>query len=198
MAGYSLKNGPLNREDARRASCGGDFNCSFTIPFEAPRYNCQLFAQGPGDDEQLATMGAPINTSLLSPLGDYVYRAQVDIGDYARPQHADGGLSPKGGVPNGEYDDGFGVFTHEPVLWLGYAANSSKPLAFNSPLTHNWTHMYNQYIYACKHYETNYTVDFNFTGPSMTRDLSYAFLETGCRYKHKPVHGQPRARVQVC
>lgn len=176
MAGYSLKNEPLNRDDARRASCGGDFNCSFTISFEAPGYNCQLFAQGTEDSEPLAATGQPINSSLLSPLGDDVYRTEVDIGNYLRPQQADGGLSPKGGVPNGEYDDLFGVFTHEPVLWIGYSVNSSVLIDPNSPLAQNWTHQFNQYIYACRHYDTNYTVDFNYTGPFMTRNVSNEFL----------------------
>jgi hypothetical protein len=176
MTAYSLKDQPLNREDARLESCGGDYNCTFTISFIAPGYNCQELARGPEDDQKLADAGAPFNTSILSPRGPNVYFADVDIGDYAQPQPAEE-LSNQGGVPIGFYPEDFGYFKAEPVLWIGYSINSTERLPDDSPFSQNWTHRYDPYIFACTHHETKYTVAFNYSGPFFRTNVSWEFLD---------------------
>jgi hypothetical protein len=177
MAGYSLKDQALKLEDARRKSCGGDYNCTYAISFVAPGYNCQQLAVGPHDDQRLADAGAPFDLSILSPQGPYVYHAEVDIGEYSRPQYAPDGISNQGGVPLGNIPDDFGVFKSEPVLWIGYSINSTEKLPSESPYAKNWTHRFDQYIFACTHYETNYTVRFEYAGPLFTTNTTYEFMD---------------------
>lgn len=176
MSAYSLKDQFLNRGDARLASCGGDYNCTYAISFVAPGYNCKEIANGIDDDQKLADAGAPFNTSMLVPRGPHVYYANVDMGDYRRPQPAEGGLSNQGGVPIGYYAEDFGYFKSEPVLWIGYSVNSTQRLPAASPLSKNWTHRYDPHVFACTHYETKYTVGFNYSGPFFTTDIVYDFL----------------------
>lgn len=175
MTAYSLKDQSLNREDARLDSCGGDFNCTYTISFVGPGYNCQEFAQSFEDDQKLADAGAPFNTSILVPRGPHVYISNVDVGDYERPQPAES-LSNQGGVPSGFIPNDFGFFKSEPVLWIGYSINSTEALPSDSPFAQNWTHRYDPHIFACTHYETNYTVAFNYSGPYFATDISYKFI----------------------
>jgi hypothetical protein len=104
-----------------------------------------------------------------------VYFANVDNGDYQRPQPAEF-ISNQGGVPSGYIPDDFGYFKSEPVLWIGYSLNSTEPLPDDSPFRQNWTHRFDPHIFACTHYETKYTVGFNYSGPFFTTDISYEFL----------------------
>jgi hypothetical protein len=177
MTAYSLSHRSLNREDARLVSCGGDFNCTYTIQFVAPGYNCEELARGPDDDHKLAEVGAPFNTSILTPRGPFVYHSDVDIGEYARPQPAEGGVSNDGGIPQGPIPPDFGHFKTEPVLWIGYSINSSVRLPSDSPYSKNWTHRYDQHIFACTHYETNYTVKYDYSGPFFSTNVSYNFVK---------------------
>lgn len=175
MVAYSLKDQSLNREDARITSCGGDFNCTYTIEFTGPGYKCKELAHGPEDDQKLAEAGSPFNTSALSPRGKYVYLADVKTGDYTRPQISSEGVSPDGGIPQGIPSKYFGYFTSEPTLWIGYSINSTKRLPPDSPFATNWTHRYDPYIFACTHYETRYTVRMNYSGPFFTTNVTYLF-----------------------
>ncbi|KAF2656165.1 hypothetical protein K491DRAFT_597386 [Lophiostoma macrostomum CBS 122681] len=175
MAAYNLKNQTLNRDDARIKSCGGDFNCTYAISFVAPGYNCVEIATGSNDDQKLHEAGAPFDTSALVPRGQNVYLASVDNGDYQRPQPAEF-LSNQGGVPSGYIPDDFGFFKSEPVLWIGYSTNSTEPLPDDSPFRQNWTHRFDPHVFSCTHYETNYTVTFNYSGPFFTTHVSSEFL----------------------
>ncbi|KAF2020431.1 hypothetical protein BU24DRAFT_1062 [Aaosphaeria arxii CBS 175.79] len=174
MAAYSLKNQSLNREDARIESCGGEYNCTYSINFVAPGYKCELVAEGPQDHEKLKDMHAPFNTSLLAPEGRHVYWAQVDDGNYASPQSDN--LSNRGGVPEGPVSDDFGVFETEPVLWIGYSVDSNETLPENSRYKDSWKTRFDPRILRCVHYETEYNVDFNYSGPFFTTNIDYKFL----------------------
>jgi hypothetical protein len=173
MTGYSIKDQPLNREDARLKSCGGDYNCTYTIEFRGPGYKCEELARGPEDDVKLAKAGVPFNTSILVPRGKHAYYANVTMGDYLRPQPATGGLDEsKGGKPIGDTPEDFGYFKAEPMLYIGYAINSTVPL---EPPIQNWTHRYDQYVFACTHFETDYTVKTSYSGPFFNTTISYEF-----------------------
>ncbi|KAF2174976.1 hypothetical protein K469DRAFT_612456 [Zopfia rhizophila CBS 207.26] len=168
MAAYSLKNQSLNLEDARYESCGGDYNCTYTLSFVGPGYKCDYQAEGVGDDGKLA--GAPFNTSWLAPVGSLAYVAEVDLGEYIRPQ-----VNTTRGQADVITDD-LGVFKTEPVLWLGYSVNTTEPLPKDSPFSEHWTHKYEPHIFSCVHYETKYTVQFNYSGPFFSTNIIHDFL----------------------
>ncbi|KAF2449936.1 hypothetical protein P171DRAFT_351854 [Karstenula rhodostoma CBS 690.94] len=175
MNAFSLTDASLNRADARQESCGGSFNCTYTTTFVGPGYKCGQVATSPADNAKLEELGAPFNTSKLIPDGKNVYFADIEEGDYARPQ--DSRITSQGGVPPPEVNlDDIGVFKSEPIIWIGYAVNSSIPLADNSSFRTNWTHRFDQHIFRCVHYETKYTVKWNYTEPFFTTDVSQEFL----------------------
>ncbi|KAF1971258.1 hypothetical protein BU23DRAFT_471246 [Bimuria novae-zelandiae CBS 107.79] len=162
MNALSLTETPLNRPDARQKSCGGNFNCTYTTTFIAPGYKCEELATSSADNAKLDELGAPFNTSMLIPEGKNVYFADVEEGDYTKPQ--DSRITIPGGIPGPEVDkNSLGVFKSEPILWIGYSVNSTEPLDDDSPFRQNWTHRFDQHIFRCIHYETNYTVKWNYT-----------------------------------
>lgn len=177
MTAYSMRNESLNLDDARQKSCGGDFNCTYTISFVGPAYNCRELAHGDGDDQKVWEMAAPVDTSLLVPRGPYVYYADVDMGEYLRPQPHAGEVTALGGFVKGDISEDFGSFKSEPILWIGYATNSSETLPPDSPYAQNWTHKFDSHIFACTHYETRYTVEFNYSGPFFTTDITYDYMQ---------------------
>jgi hypothetical protein len=173
MTAYSLMDRPLNTPDARSSSCGEGYNCTYTTSFVGPSYKCEIVANNPNDDTKLAELGAPFNTSELIPRGRHVYLADVDKGEYNRPQYDNLGA---GGVPNGDIPDHLGTFKAEPVLWIGYAINSTVKLAPEDPYAKNWTTRYDPYIFRCVHYEAKYTIKYNYTGPFFEMESSYEYL----------------------
>ncbi|KAF2686205.1 hypothetical protein K458DRAFT_441784 [Lentithecium fluviatile CBS 122367] len=173
MTAYSLVDHPLNRPDARIKSCGGNYNCTYTASFVGPGYKCEMVANGPEDDAKLAELGAPFNTSELIPRGQHVYLSDVDKGEYNKPQYDQLG---EGGKPNGTIPDGLGVFKAEPVLWIGYSINSTVKLAPDDPLAKNWTARYDPHIFRCIHYETKYTIKYNYTDFAFTMETEYEYL----------------------
>ncbi|KAH8707549.1 hypothetical protein GQ44DRAFT_752888 [Phaeosphaeriaceae sp. PMI808] len=155
-----------NQEAARYQSCGGNYNCTYTINFLGPGYKC---------DDVTNLPGGLFNTSVLVPEGQHTYYTNVDTGDYERPQFKN--LNPGvGGVPQGDIPDHAGDLRFEPEVWIGYAINTTKRLPDDSPFTKNWTHYYEPYIYRCIHYETKYTAAFNFTGQTCQIKSSSEFL----------------------
>ena len=173
MTAYSMKDQSLNRENARLNACGGNYNCTYTTDFLGPGYKCDALAKGVGDNDKLAEAGAPFDTSYLVPEGKNVYFSEVDLGEFERPQV--GNLSA-GGVPIGHVADDFGVFKAEPVLWIGFSINSTERLPTDSPFIKSWDYRYDPYVFRCEHYETKYTVKFNYSGPFYNTDISYEFL----------------------
>jgi hypothetical protein len=175
MNAFSLTDTSLNRADARQASCGGSFNCTYTTTFVGPGYKCEQVAMSAADNAKLKELGAPFNTSKLVPDGKNVYFADIEEGDYAKPQ--DSRITAQGGVPPPEVNlDDVGVFKSEPIIWVGYAVNSTELLAGNSSFGRNWTHRFDQHIFRCIHYETKYTVKWNYTEPLFKTDVSQEFL----------------------
>jgi hypothetical protein len=164
LLAYSNLDHPNIRQDARQNACGGPYNCTYEQSFTAPSYECEEIASGMDDGERLNDLGAPFNMSILAPHGRFVYYAEVDNGEYARPQANHFRKGP-GGIPDGDIPANLGVFKSEPVLWIGYAFNSTEKLAEDDPLAKNWTHRYDARITRCTHMESRYTVKWNFTEP---------------------------------
>lgn len=175
MNAFSLTDSSLNRADARQKSCGGSYNCTYTTTFLAPGYKCEDVSQILEDRNQSKTLGAPFNTSKLIPEGKNVYFADVEEGEYEKPQ--DARITSQGGVPGPEIDlNALGVFKSEPIIWIGYAVNSTEPLPHDSPFRPNWTHRFDHHIFRCTHYETKYTVRWNYTEPFFKTNVSQEFL----------------------
>jgi hypothetical protein len=166
-----ILNSTFNQETTRQRSCGGNFNCTYSISFLGPGYKCEDVTNIPG---------GLFETSVLVPEGDHIYYADVDTGDYKRPQFENLKAGP-GGLPEGEMPDHVGDLRFEPELWLGYSFNSSERIPHDSPLAMNWTHRYEQHVIRCIHYETRYTVNFNFTGHVCETQFSSEFIA--------PLHG---------
>lgn len=175
LMAYSNMRHPNIMLGARQRMCGGSFNCTYQQTFVGPAYQCLEIANGTNDDAKLAELGAPFNTSVLVPKGRYIYHANVNMGDYAHPQNATFKKGP-GGVPDGPIPDDLGVFKSEPVLWIGYSVNSTKPLPKDSPYAVNWTHLYEPHVIRCMHYEARYMVFWNYSDPyfhAMTMKKEY-------------------------
>jgi len=174
LLAYSNMNHPNIKQDARLSSCGGSYNCTYQQSFTGPGYHCEEAARGVGDGGQLNELGAPFNMSLIAPEGRYVYYAEVDHGAYARPQ-AEFQKGP-GGVPVGDVPENLGVFKTEPVLWIGYAVNTTERIAEDDPLARNWTHRYDPKIIRCVHKETQYTVKWDFVEPFFNSTVTQEHL----------------------
>ncbi|KAH6876065.1 hypothetical protein BKA58DRAFT_311834 [Alternaria rosae] len=164
LLAYSNADRPNIRQDARQDACGGPYNCTYEQSFTGPSYQCEEIARSIDDAERLEELGAPFNMSILAPQGRFVYYAEVDNGEYARPQ-ADNFRKGPGGIPDGKIPVDLGVFKSEPALWIGYAFNSTVKLAEDDPLAERWTHRYDARIIRCTHMETRYTVNWNFIEP---------------------------------
>jgi hypothetical protein len=160
LLAYSNMHHPNIRQGARQQACGGQYNCTYEQTFAGPGYQCEEII----DTNKLDELEAPFNFTKMAPLGRASYYAEVDIGDYKRPQSDEFRKGP-GGVPVGETPASLGVFKSEPVLWIGYTVNSTKKLSPDDPLAKHWTHRFDPHIIRCVHMETKYTVKWNFTEP---------------------------------
>ncbi|KAH7397453.1 hypothetical protein BKA66DRAFT_454381 [Pyrenochaeta sp. MPI-SDFR-AT-0127] len=162
-----ILNGAFDQEIARRKSCGGAYNCTYSISFIVPGYKCEDVTDTPG---------GLFNKSVLVPEGENIYYADVQTGDYQRQQFdkfVDGSV----GVPIGDIPAHAGDFRFEPEVWIGYAFNTSERLPSNSPFAKNWTHTYEQHIARCILHEARYALEFNFTGPACQINISSETLK---------------------
>jgi len=155
---------PLVRENAALDICGMGFNCSFTIKFRGPGYKCTELASGVGSKPtKLGNAEAPFGTDLLAPTGNITYLALSELGDYSHHQMDAGDQ----GIPlkTPPLPKNFGALRTEPVIWLGYAAvdDPTKLQPANSSVP-GWDEAYTPKILGCEHWETEYEVDFNYTG----------------------------------
>ncbi|OLN95210.1 hypothetical protein CCHL11_10296 [Colletotrichum chlorophyti] len=156
---------PLVRAGAGIEICDMGWNCTFTVNFTGPGYKCDDLASGVGSSpKRLNGAVVPFSIDDLAPLGNFTYIAAVTEGDYSTTQLND---SWPGGIPKFEppFPKNLGALRTEPVLWFGYAhvddpaakqpENSSVP---------GWDTAYTPKIFGCEHYETEYVVNFNYTG----------------------------------
>ncbi|KAF4980553.1 hypothetical protein FZEAL_3488 [Fusarium zealandicum] len=178
----------IQRENVSVEVCGADWNCWTTVNFIAPGYKCEEMAKG--KDAAIKNLGqatAPFNMSELAPLGNFTYYAVTDQGEYAEQQID----VLTGGIPTmaPPYPQNLGAFRTEPIIWLGYASveDVTKEPPKNESATgwngKGWDDFYTPIIFACEHYETNYTVRLNYTGEMQTyevldRDYMHRIIDT--------------------
>ncbi|XTI83250.1 hypothetical protein V2W45_1517066 [Cenococcum geophilum] len=149
---------PVSYPDAALQSCGDGWNCTYTISFQGPGYNCEEVANSTNpNNEGLLAMHAPFNTSSLAPAGTFIYLSNVDMGEYANPQTpTNSSGEPAEGPP---YPENLGVFLAEPVLWIGYSINTTIPYDPSSPYYSRWGAVHEPKMFKCTHYQTNYTLE---------------------------------------
>ncbi|KAH7131004.1 hypothetical protein EDB81DRAFT_905796 [Dactylonectria macrodidyma] len=156
----------IAREDVALEVCGPGWNCSTTINFVGPGYKCEQLASGDDTEiKQFNGTSAPFNLTDIAPRGNLTYFAVADEGDYD-PQQINSG---EAGIPvdlEPPFPKNLGAFRTEPVIWLGYA--SVENLTVKHPDLNDgsdeWNKAYEPVVFACDHYELNYTVNLNYTG----------------------------------
>lgn len=174
----------IGAKNASLDVCGTGWNCSYTVTFTGPGYKCEELASGVGSEvRNLGNTIPPFNTSILLPQGNYSYYIQGSLGDY-NPEQMDN--LQVGGQPSipPPYPAYLGAFRVEPIIWAGYVVmadqNAEMP---NTPADPEWNDAYIPKIFACEHYETMYTVEFNYTGQDQTttvlkREFLYPVMNT--------------------
>lgn len=148
---------PATYVNASINSCDQGYNCTYSINFQGPGYKCEEIANSshPNPDDTTA----PWNISALAPLSGYLYKADVDRKDYDRPQVD----SDQFGQPTKKpFPESLGVFEAEPVLWIGYVVNTTKPYDASSPYAKQWKNIQEPHIFKCEGYHTNYTFEMQF------------------------------------
>lgn len=177
LLAYNNMGHPNGRQDGRQKICGVRYNCTYEQTFVAPGYQCLQVAKGINDTGRLKELGAPFDTSILTPTGSYVYNAEVDFGAYNRSQLPEDQVEKgPGGYPISEPPEDLGVFKFDPVLWLGYSFNTSEKVTVDSPLALNWTWRYEPRIIRCVHMETEYNVKWNWREPLFHSMVSRKYL----------------------
>jgi hypothetical protein len=163
---------PVVAEDASLHSCGDGWNCTYSTFFTGPGYKCTEVASGiDSDPALLVSKGAPFNISSLAPIGNKIYQAVVYVGEYSNPQV----LSENGHLVQKPVPDDLGVFKTEPVIWIGYTKNTTDRYAPSSPYA-KWGNVMIPKIFACEHYETGYSVFFNYSGGQQIATVERKFL----------------------
>lgn len=154
----------VSRKNASMEVCGKGWNCTFEIEFTAPGYKCQEQAKGIGSTPKNLTQESgeakpPFGTDILLPEGNFAYYAFTSGGEYSTTQMKDAGI---GGIPNMDppYPEHMGALRTEPVIWIGHVvpADNDHPASSEEDDSN-----YIPTIFACEHYETEYTAVFNYT-----------------------------------
>jgi hypothetical protein len=161
---------PIERDNASALACGAGWNCTYTVSFTGPGYKCSELANGiDANSTLLASMNAPFNTTSLVPEGESIYLANVDQNDYADPQLPTNELGEP--IQKPPWPPDLGVFKAEPLLWIGYTIDTGEKLPDDSPYKGRWKTIMIPKIFQCKHFETAYTVRFNYTEGVQNADV---------------------------
>jgi hypothetical protein len=152
---------PWLAENASLDICGQGWNCSYVINFVGPGVQC-LETPNQGISPQVVQ---PFDRSWLVPQGNLSYLAALTFGEYSSTQIAS---VQAGGAPIQlpPFPPHLGAFKTEPVLWFGYATlvDDQMPLPRNRSADPNeWGTAFKPTIQMCELYETNYTIQINYT-----------------------------------
>ncbi|KAL0941419.1 uncharacterized protein CTRU02_204182 [Colletotrichum truncatum] len=154
----------VSRKNASVEVCSKGWNCTFEIEFKAPGYKCTELAHGV--DSQLKNLTqesgeakSPFGTDLLLPKGTFAYYAFTSGGEYSTTQMKDVEI---GGIPRMDppYPEHMGAFRTEPVIWIGHVVSGRND---NAKVQVGDDFNFIPVIFACEHYETEYTAVFNYT-----------------------------------
>ncbi|OLN92252.1 hypothetical protein CCHL11_01315 [Colletotrichum chlorophyti] len=152
------------RKNASIEVCGKGWNCTFEVDFTAPGYKCREQAKGIGSKPANLTQESgeakpPFGTNILLPEGSFAYYAFTSGGEYSTTQMKNVGI---GGIPNTDppHPEHMGALRTEPVIWIGHVvpADDEHPASSKEGVP-----KYIPRIFACEHYETEYTAVFNYT-----------------------------------
>ncbi|KAJ4316584.1 hypothetical protein N0V84_007781 [Fusarium piperis] len=177
---------PTQRENVAKEICGEGWDCSTQIQFIGPGYKCQELAKGVGSkpkDFGDSVRPENLTTDLFVPDGNYTYFSDVFRGEYVSEQMTN---ITKGGIPpvDPPYPDNLGAIRTEPIIWIGYSSvkDLGVPHARNRSAK-GWTSDYEPTIFACEHWEVNYTVKLDYTSGVQThrvtnRDYKNKIIDT--------------------
>lgn len=158
------------REKAAAEFCGQGYNCTYSINFIAPGYKCDDISDAVPSD-------ATFSIDQIAPKGDLIYHAEVDQGDYKRPQ-----APTTEGVPDPGYTTALGVFESEPVLWIGYVENTTTKYPEDSLYAKKWIWVHEPKMFKCVMHHTNYTFDMRYrptqNATLKQRDFLYPVIDT--------------------
>ncbi|KAL2670444.1 hypothetical protein Neosp_014232 [[Neocosmospora] mangrovei] len=186
VSGVFSSGQPIQRRSVAQEICGKGWDCSTQIQFIGPGYRCEELAKGvESEPKKFGNSVRPENftTDLFVPQGNYTYFADVFRGEYVNPQMEN--LTDKG-VPSSEppFPQNLGAIRTEPIIWIGYSAvkDLSVPHARNKSAK-GWTSEYEPTIFACEHWEVNYTVKLDYTDGVQTykvlnRDYKNKIIDT--------------------
>ncbi|KAI9765905.1 MAG: hypothetical protein M1840_007046 [Geoglossum simile] len=150
---------PVSDDVMSLNACSAGWNCTYYIKFTGPGYKCEEIANNKDSaDSVIYPPGSPFNTSILAPIGDMIYYADVDIGDYLDPQ-----VPEDYNATIDHHPPDLGTFKAEPVLWVGYTINTTKPISPTSVFAKKWKFELVSHIFKCQHYEVNYTIHMNYS-----------------------------------
>ncbi|KAM0429813.1 hypothetical protein ACHAPT_006419 [Fusarium lateritium] len=179
---------PIQRKNVAEEICSKGWDCSTQIQFIGPGYDCKELAKGVGSkakDFRGSVRPTNLTTGHFVPNGNYTYLADVFRGEYLHPQMAnlsEGGIPPKTSGPPFPRD--LGAIRTEPVIWIGYSAVKDLNVAHarNSSME-GWHSQYEPTIFACEHWEVNYTVKFDYvdgvqTYKMINRDYKNKIIDT--------------------
>ncbi|KAK1968956.1 hypothetical protein LY78DRAFT_727400 [Colletotrichum sublineola] len=154
------------RKNSSTEICRKGWNCTFEVEFTAPGYKCSEQARGIGSKpanltQQSGEAKPPFGTDILLPEGTFAYYAFTSGGEYSTTQMKDVEI---GGIPkmNPPYPEHMGALRTEPVIWIGHVVppDAHHP-ASGKEGDENMNYV--PKIFACEHYETEYTAVFNYT-----------------------------------
>ncbi|KAK1977680.1 hypothetical protein LZ30DRAFT_600738 [Colletotrichum cereale] len=154
------------RKNSSTDICRKGWNCTFEIDFTAPGYKCSEQARGIGSKpanltQQSGEAKPPFGTDILLPEGTFAYYAFTSGGEYSTTQMKDVEI---GGIPKMDppYPEHMGALRTEPIIWIGHVVppDADHPASRKEG---NENMNYVPKIFACEHYETEYTAVFNYT-----------------------------------
>ncbi|KAJ2895441.1 hypothetical protein MKZ38_006586 [Zalerion maritima] len=173
----------LSRVNASNEICGVGWNCSYSLEFVAPGYNCSTMAEGVGSEvRSLNGVKSPITIDSLLPSGNYSYAVHAFLGDYENPQIYNVSDTPvqTGGIPpemmreeNGDWPELLGSFRTEPVIWAGFSEpedpDKEAILDRSDP---DFESFYTPKVIACEHRYTKYKVTITYNSTVQSHNVT--------------------------
>lgn len=147
-----------------KSPCVG-YNCTWTINFLAPWYNCSNLTVEQFNDEKPPDVN--YTYEQLAPEGETIFFGFNDYPEYLKPQ-------PN---YNGSELTVQGIFAKEPRLWFGYSINTTHPAADES-IKDKWGCDLERRLVRCELQKANYTIDFSYINNRQSNVVSVT-------------HGQP-------
>ncbi|PSS05333.1 hypothetical protein BD289DRAFT_464321 [Coniella lustricola] len=163
-------------KNASATICGSGWNCTYTIAFTGPGYDCKELASGVGSKVQNLTQEsgeavAPFGTDILLPEGHWSYYAFTSGGEYATAQLKD---VQQSGIPYGDgpFPEHLGALRTEPVIWIGYVELNNPNATQLNRTDPGWNDAFTPKIFACEHKETQYEANFTYISGTQTARIT--------------------------